>query len=252
MKSFKIAKYQVMEILSSIRTFYAIFLLVIVLLSILSFRSGGAHSSSGLDFASWIFLFIAGLNAFKRSFYFSQANNISRKTFFKGLVMGVFPITFAMSVIDVVINRIYNNFVPSPTNFDMIYSSFRDTDMRYGARMVWTPANDIYTLFSTAIWQFALYSMIFLLGILITLIYYRSSKLVKVIVSVLPIALIIFSNIIYQLLPVAFWESVGALIAGAFGWESRNPYMAVLSFGILASLFSGVAYLLTRRAVVKD
>lgn len=254
MKSLKVAKFQVIDGIPSLRIFYAIFLAIIIFIAIANVNSGGNVTSSGLELSSVIFLFIAGLNSFKTSFKFSQANNISRKTFFIGMIMGAFPIAIIMSVIDIIINRVYNIFVPCPTNFDMIYGSFRDTVM-WGFNsdvIVWKQANDLFTLLGTTIWQFALYTMVFLIGILISLIYYRSNKLLKVIVSILPFMLIMLSRIIAVLLPISFWTKLGRFIENSFGWYSRNPYMAVLSFSILGIIFAGFIYLLIRKAVIKE
>lgn len=253
MKFLKIAKYQVMDTIYPIRNFYAIFLLVITSLVLLSENSGSTFSSSGIEFASVIFIFVAALNSVRSSFIFSQANNISRKTFFKGIIMGIFPITLAMSIIDLIINRFYNIFVNCPTNFDMIYGSYRDTGMLdINGGFAWTQANDLFTLFGTVIWQFALYSLVFLVGILISSIYYRSNKLIKVIVSVLPVLIIISSFSILSLLPMAFRDAIVQFVPGAFGWYSRNPYIAVFSFTVLGVILAGFAYLLIRKAVVKD
>ncbi|MFZ5987579.1 MAG: hypothetical protein ACOYWZ_10715 [Bacillota bacterium] len=254
MKSLKIAKFQILDTIRPIGIFYGIFLIVIMFLAVSNVRSGGNISSSGIEMASAVFLLIAGLNSFKSNFRFSQANNISRKALFKGLILAVFPIAFAMSVIDLIINRVYNVFVNCPTNFDTIYGSYRDTGMRdwNTGSFVWTQANDIYTLLSTIIWNFAVYSMIFLLGILITLVYYRSNTIMKVIVSIIPTIVITLTYNIFTMLPASFRNSIGSFITGAFGWQSRNPYMAVLSFGVLGVIFTGLIYLLTKKAVVKE
>ena len=203
---------------------------------------------------SAIFLFIAGLNSFKNSFKFSQTNNSSRKTFFKGIIISIFPITLAMSIIDVIINRVYNLFVLSPMNYDMIYSSFRDTGMwnTNNTGFVWTQANNVSSLLGTIIWLFAVYSVFFLIGIFISLIYYRSNKLLKVIISVILIMLLMLSYNIYRLLPVSFWIAMGKWISFAFGWQSRNPYMAVASFTVIGIICAGFIYLLIRKAVAKE
>lgn len=246
MKALKIAKFQWLDTLVAVGIYYTVFLLVIIFLSSVSVNTGTGFTSSGLETSSVIFVFIAGLNSFKDSFKFSQANNVSRKTFFMGVIIGMIPITIGMSIIDLIINRVYNNFVNCPTIFDMVYGTFRDTGMRSaGGNIVWAQTNDIATLFGITIWQFALYSSFFLLGVLISLIYYRSNKLLKVSVSVAPIILIL-------LLPSSFWNGIALFLPAAFGWQSRNPYMAVFSFLILASIFSSFAYLLIRKAVAKE
>jgi hypothetical protein len=248
MKSWKVIKFHIMESVSTICIYYAIFIAVIIILIFLNADSGKI-SSSGLEMASVIFLFIAGLNSFKTNFKFSQANQTSRKTFFKGIIIAVFPITFAMSLLDIIINRVYNIFIPSPTNFDMIYGSLRDAGIRNSSGFAWTQANDFYTLFGTIIWQFVVYSFAFFLGLLITLVYYRSSKPVKVVVSIAPVVLLV---LLLNVLPESFRNTVGVFVSSAFGWQTRNPYMAVFNFGVLGVILTGFIYLLMRRAVARE
>lgn len=254
MKELKMAKFQVLGTIPTVSVYYALFLSFIAFLVLMSVNPNAGFTSSGLEMSSAVFIFIVGLNSFKESFKFSQANNISRKTFFKGVIMGMIPITLSMSIIDLIINRFYNIFVHCPTNFDMIYGSFRDTGMRYaGSNVVaWTQANDFSTLFGTITWQFAVYSSFFLLGILISLIYYRSNKLLKVLVSVVPVILITLLNIAFRMIPTPIRNGILNFISAAFGWQSRNPYMAVLSFIVLASIFACFGYLLIKKAVAKE
>ncbi len=99
---------------------------------------------------------VVGLNSFRNNFKFSQANNVSRITFFKGLIISILVVALFMSLIDIIINRLYNVFVSCPMNFDMIYGILQ--------------------------WMFSAYSTIIIMGILISLVYYKSSKPVKVII----------------------------------------------------------------------
>jgi len=254
-KVLKIAKYQIMDMTPAIIMFYAIFIAVIGGLVALNRASGGNAHSSGLEMATAIFLLISGLNAFKTSFRFSQANQVSRKSFFQGIILAIFPITLAMSVIDLLINRVYNRYVPSPTNFDMIYGTYRDTslgDLSEIGEAVWTQANDFATLFGTVVWQFAVYSLFFMLGLLISLIYYRCNKIMKVVVSFSPFIFICLLSSIRTVLPSRTWDAIGDFIAGAFGWQSRNPYIAIFTFTVLGVAAAAFIYLLLRKAVVKE
>jgi len=54
---------------------------------------------------------------------------------------------------------------------------------------------------------------------------------------------------ICNLLPVSFWVATGKF---AFGWQSRNPYMAVASFTVIGIICAGFIYLLIRKAVAKE
>ncbi|WP_010250388.1 hypothetical protein [Acetivibrio cellulolyticus] len=245
MKELKVAKYQIFNTINSIMIFYAIFITVIVFLGVLT-RTIEGSSSSGLEVSTIIFLLVAGLNSFKSNFKLMQANNVSRKVFVKGLLIGVFPITLAMSLIDLIINRVYNIFINCPTIFDMIYGNFR------GLREGWMQSNNIQTLFGTVIWQFAVYSAVFIFGILVSLCYYRSNKKLKVLISIVPAMLVVFSANINQILLAALNINIGEIFASALGLQSQNPYLAVFSFAVLGILFSIAIYLLTRKAIIKE
>lgn len=247
MKELKVAKYQVLSSIKPIIVFYIIVILVMNFFVVTSVSSSDQTiRTSGLDFASFIFLFVCGLNAFKETFYLTQANNISRKTFFKGLILGVFPITIAMAIIDIIINRVQNIFAKCPTTFDMIYGALRNIEFF----SEWTQSNDFLTLFGTLIWQFSTYSFIYILGILISLSYYRSNKIVKILISFIPIFIFIFfisANSTFN-----GGINIEEVISVTFGIQSQNPYIAFLTLSILMVIFSTSIYLLTKRAVTKD
>lgn len=241
MKTLKMAKYQAYDLLSAVRVFYIIIISILFFLGVLATYNKGNVSSSGIDFATVIFIFVAGLNSFKSAFKFSQSNNISRITFFKGTILGALPITFGMAVLDIIINRIYNLFVSSPMNFDMIYRS-----IQYGKNFV--PNNDFNTIIATLIFQFALYTMFFMIGLMVTTIYYRSNTVMKIIVSVSPFLLLIFLPKIAALFPRAFLKAIIDFLVFAF----QNSYSTSITFLVLSIVFAGFAFLLCRRAVAKE
>ncbi|MDP3387243.1 MAG: hypothetical protein Q8S24_08415 [Eubacteriales bacterium] len=253
MKYQKISKFVFVESLYSVRIYYAIFVAVLALLVFSSRSSGGNMSSSGLEFSTVIFLFVAGLNSFRSYFYFSQGVSVARKTFIKGLIVGILPMTMLMSVIDLVLNRIYNTFVPSPTMFDMLYTAFRDTGMRNWNTLefIWKQSNEIPLLVNTIIWQFALYTFVCLVGLLITLIYYRSNKWMRVIVSISPVIFFMLMRSLGNYL-TDFSGSIATFMDNAFGYSRMNPYMGVLTFLATGAILTVFIYLLTRKAEIKD
>lgn len=253
MKFLKISKYYFVESLYAIKIYYAIFIGVLALLVFSRLSSGGNLSSSGLEFATVIFMFVAGLDSFKTDFYFSQVVSVTRKTFIKGVIIGILPITMMMSAIDVVLNRIYNLLVPSPTMFDMLYTAYRDTGMRDMKTLdfIWQQSNEIYILFSTFAWQFALYTFICLVGLLITLIYYRSNKWMRVIVSISPVFFFMLMRSLGNYL-TDFSGSIISFMDKAFGYSSMNPYMGVLTFLATGAILTVFIYLLTRKAEINE
>jgi len=246
MKGLKVAKYQILSSIGAIGVYYLIYSMVIILISALIAGTNGKGSSSGLDFSTMVFLFVFGLNYFKANFLFSQANNISRKTFFRGLVISIFPMTFAMSILDVTINRVQNIFAKCPTTFDMTFGNYKVFQI-----VDWTQKNDLQTILGTVFWQFAMYSTFLFLGILISLCYYRSNKIVKIIISVAPITLFVFSYNINEIVKDAFNIDISQILKVVFGFHKQNLYSALFSFPILIMLFSLSIYLLIKKAVIK-
>jgi len=253
MKSLKFARYQMIDAIIPVKIYYMIFISVIALITTLAKIFNGSLTSSGIEFSTVIFIFIVGLNSFKSNFKFSQANNISRKSFVKGLIIAVFPVTAAMSVIDLVLNRIYNIFVPCPTSYDMIYGPYRGVRMYNElGEIIAINTNQFLNICGTIIWQFTVYSVFFIIGIFISALYYRSNKILKVVISAIPFILLVVLTSSSGFIPDSIWDGVSRFIVNALGLESNNPMMAVFSFGVLAAVFSGFIYLLTAKAVAKD
>ncbi|MBU3154164.1 hypothetical protein [Clostridium estertheticum] len=243
MNSYKLAKYNIKSSLRSIIIFYCIFIAVILFITI---NSTGI-SISGIEFSSMIFLFVMGLNLFKESFYFSQANNIPRIDYFKSLVITILPIALVMSIIDVILNRIYNIFVVCPTLYDMAYGNF---PRFHDYADTWIQNNSIQILIGTATFLIALYIIAFAIGLLITMIFYKYNKTMKILIFLSPIAIqAIGESVIYNF--PEFGEKSGAFIDNILGISTRNSYICVITFICLFIITMFFVYILVRKAVVK-
>ncbi|EJO5347791.1 hypothetical protein NRP93_001883 [Clostridium botulinum] len=242
-KSNKVCKYQLKTSIKSIVTYYSILIGLLILTLILNYMStGGNFKVNGIDISTSIFIFIVALNSFKSSFYFSQGNNISRKSFIVGTIEYGIIMSAILTLIDVIINRIYNIFMICPTMFDIIYGQ-----KIYDVNRPWefTLNHSVSNLFGTYVWTFALYVFVFMVGLLITMIYFRLNKLGEIIVSCIPVILIIVLNN----LPSDIYDNVCIFIGNIFGINSKNPYIAVLTFCILSILAMGLQHLLIKKAV---
>ncbi|VYU55139.1 hypothetical protein [Clostridium tertium] len=247
MKIKSVLKYNISNMIKSLGAFYAIFIFICVALTLIMRSSGGNFVSSGLELSSAIFIFVVGLNSFKENFYFMKSNNVSRKDFIYGTAASIIPIAFIMSFIDVIINRIYNVFVSCPTNYDMIYGNMRDIIYN---NVFWKQSNSFETLINTFLFQGVVYAFAFAIGFVITILYYKSNSLTKVIISVVPVAFIIFSNLIIEIYP-SFFNGAIKFIQFIFGWNTLNPYAGILTFIILYIILVIISRLLTRKAVLK-
>ena len=179
MKILKVAKMNFEGIKKSAIIYYFIFICVIIGLMVVS---RGIITMSGIEVSTVIFLFVCGLNSFKSNFYFAKSNGISRRTFIKGLLISSIPIALVMSIIDIIINRISNIFIKSPTLYDMIYGNLSVySGLVYENN--WVQSNSFTNIINTFLFQFSFCLLAYIAGIVINMIYYRSNSYVKVTVS---------------------------------------------------------------------
>ena len=247
MKSLKIAKMNIEGIMKSAIIYYSIFVCVIIGLIAVS---GGRSSMSGVEFSTVIFIFVCGLNLFKSNFYFAKSNGISRKTFIKGLLISIIPIALVMSIIDIIINRINNIFIKNPTLYDMSYGNLLG-DVGRIHEGVWIQSNSLATIFNTILFQFSLCLLAYVVGIVINMIYYRSNKYLKVLVSVIPVVFIIF-NANFSTKNPGLTMRINEFLDYIFGFNPSNVFACITTFLVLVVILSGVAFLLIRKAIIKE
>lgn len=246
MKSLKVAKYNIEGSIKPVVIFYTVVLSLLLVMTGVNVIEEGSIRNSGIDVATVIFLFIAGISTFKESFYFSQANNISRKEYFKGIVMHALPLAAVCSIMDIIINRLFNLMSTCPSNYDMIYGTFSKLGFN-----TWVQSSDVATLFKTFLFQFSLYTLMVLIGLFVGAMYYRCNKKLRVVISVLPIAIIMGINAIALSYPELQMRVI-EVIDKIFGISTQNVYSAIITFicGILILIV--LLYVLIRKAVIKE
>ena len=249
MKSLKVARMNIEGVMKSAIIYYGTFIFILmVLISLYIF--GGRVTMSGIEVSTVIFLFVCGLNSFKSNFYFAKSNGISRKTFIKGLLISSIPIALVMSIIDIIINRINNIFIKNPTLYDVSYGNLLgDVGRVYEGS--WVQSNSLATIFNTILFQFSLCLLAYVVGIVINMIYYRSNKYVKVLVSVIPVAFIMFSGN-FSIRNSGLTIRVKEFFDYIFGFNPVNVFACVSTFLVLTVVLWGIAFLLIRKAVIKE
>ena len=250
MKSLKIAKINFENIMKSAILYYSMFIFIFLVLCIINYTSGLQGTMSGIEFVTIIFLFISGLNSFKSNFYFAKSNGISRKTFIKGLLISSLPIALVVSILDITINRINNIFIKNPTLYDMTYGSLLG-NMANVFNDSWVQSNSFATIINTFLFQFSFCLLAYVVGIVINMIYYRSNKYVKVLVSVAPVMLIIFNTTLSIRNPRLAMK-LNEFIDYIFGFDPLNVFACITTFLIITVILSGIAFLLIRKAVIKE
>ena len=179
------------------------------------------------EFTTGIVALLIGLVLFIPDFKVALANGISRKTFLLANLLSAGTAAAAFSIFNLLVVAIHGIFWPITFSSDLLYPK-----IGWGFLLIW---------------QFALYLLIILAGRLIALAYYRSSALGRWVLSIAPWALL-------GVWVVANARSEGALRAVLSEylqwslWFTRGSPMLLVYSAILC----GVAYLLIRRAPLKD
>ena len=228
--SLSVAKLKFMDCLKAMGIFYSISLLLMILTWFLSVkeRGGGYNNES----AALIFLFVCGLNSFKESFKFTSANGVSRKRYFRESLIAMAGIAALATLVETGLRLISQVFTRHEMLYNMLYES--------------------NSIIAVVAWTFALFFCVSLLGWLINLIYYRSSALLKIVVSLSPVYVTILLIWLNKLIGGSVFIAIGNFISFYWGITDSNSYVAVLNLLATSVFFCGLIFLLMRRAPVKE
>ena len=231
-----VSKYLIKDMSKAMLVFYAV---IITLSTIMvgSFvainnNSSGNVSFGGFGFSAVIFLFIAAMNSFKVNFKFMLANNVTRKSFFAAALLGLGGMAAVMSLLDFISDRILKTMIPYVGLFEGLYKN--------------------NSLAANLLWTFALLLFAACWGWLITILYYWCSKLMKTVISILPVLIVILLGILNERVGGAISTAVVRFLTVSLGFVDYNAYIAVLSFMIGSLILGGLSYLLIRRMPIKD
>lgn len=241
-------KYHLLDNRKAIIIFYIVILFVIGLAFTFAFSSTVTGDPSlvsiqiaGVDGATMIFLFILGLNSFKERFRMFIQNGISRKTMFVSFILSTAIISVGMALIScflVILGKLSvlsNEQISFQGMFEQIYG--------------------YQTFFKQLFFLACVYMAVILIGYFITVLYYRMNKGGKIAVSVgVPAFLIAGLPIIdYSLAGGAINNTIAFAFTYSFGlYNGANPYYGMFTCLCTFTLFSGLVWLLMRKAVIKD
>ncbi|MGE5529405.1 MAG: hypothetical protein ACM3X6_09725, partial [Patescibacteria group bacterium] len=208
-------------------------LLITSLVMVFVTKSGTEPMIVGqIDVQAFVMIIVLGLLSFRTSFRFLLANGFSRKLFF-GINFAALTVTAAAwTGIIMLIAAAYKAFVPYRLLFSLIYKDA-------GGAPAW-----IFTeLLFTAV-----------LGWTISMIYYRCNILGKIFVSVAPFVLATLIVLIDSRIGWGISRSLSGFFMAAFGLsaDAPQPYRGVLTMLLGVVLLGGCAFLLLRRAQIKD
>lgn len=239
----KIYKYQLKIAQKVFSVYYAIFgaflVSIIVATKILDKCNGEVN---GVDLGAFITIFVLGLCSFKKPFYFSQGNNVSRKSFIIGTIKYGVVMTAILPFINIIISKALSIFTDSPNIFDLIYM------LPENFQIYLNPALSdmkLYLLINY-IWSFTIGLLIFMTGLTITMIYFRLNKIGQIVVSLIPIMMLIGMDCFGD-----FNENIGIpVIMKLLGFQPQNPYIGIITFIILSLVAMIIQLSLVRRATI--
>lgn len=241
-----VVKYNISEMKNSILIFYTVILMIFILftISVSGMSERNSHSSlSGIEIASAIFLFVVGISFFKQNFLFLSTNGVTRKIQFKGFIISSLIISLIMAAIDTV----YGNAIPEFENykplFRQVYSGFVKTESKLAA------------IFIGFVCTATLYLLMTVFGYFIRTLYYRMSRTLKIVVSVGVPALysVILPVLDFKLTRGKISMSIMQFFCTVSGLNGQsNPYVTILFDIACTVILLCLAYLLVRRAPLKE
>jgi len=234
-------KYQLGKQMNAAAWFYGTVIVLYTVTTIITKNIAGVGVSTNAAEFSAIFLFVMGLCSFKENFFMLTQNNVSRGTIFKSRLMVAVTAALVVALADILITGAYY-----AMNADLISRGwFRYTYMIDGGFFV--PAEFLF--------KFALNLTALAAGYFITTMFYRLNRTGKVIVGagVPTLVFIIFPLVDFFLIGDPGGASVIQAIADAVkAMELTTTALYTIPILLLLSIiFSGLAWLLIRRAPVK-
>lgn len=247
-------RYQLADHKKSILVFYlvvfCIYLLTAVAVIAISHYGNGdiSGSMSGMESAALIFLFVSGMNSFKENFGMLTQNGVSRRSLLVGRIFVMATVCLFMVLVDKVwyfitvgMSGIFKNVIDTSLFMDMFYNRSAVLSP-FGLHM------------ESLVFNFASYFMAMCLGYLVTVIFYRMSKLGKLIIGVgVPVLFLIVLPIVDTLLCKGLINyHVSNFIVRMLGLNVGNPMYAVGSFFVVSAITLAASWLVMRRAPLHE
>lgn len=199
---------------------------------------GSAITVGSIDIIAFIWMLILGLIFFKPSFKFMLSYGISRKRFFKGTMLCLIIISLLGAAAVMLISVASRNYVNINVLYEILYKNLHPLGF--------------------VVWSFTLLLLMGVLGLFINLLYYRSSRQMKYIISLSPLVLSASLTIFDILSNGGMLRSLFHFLVLAMGFpggvseSTPNPYIGALTMLTLSAVISGFIFLLIRRAPIKD
>jgi len=247
MKTKPVLKYLLSDYKSVLLIMYLCAYVLAVLLGVSTSKLENSWCG-GLEFISIITLFVLGLSSFKPYFKLFSANGVSRRTIFYSAVAGLGIIAAIMALIDTLNTLLFSHFA----NYQSMFRQFYYHNMLSSSQ--WA-AYSVSTLIQQLLWSIFAYFWIAMIGLLITTLYYRMNKGLKIAVSVgVPVLwLFVLPSLDQHLWGNRLSHIMQTFFNFAWGYSNGyNPYIGMASMLVFAAVTAAFSWLLIRRAGVKQ
>lgn len=258
MKFLKAFKYQLNDVKASVITFYCVMIGIAILLSsIITLNVSNVKGDAiGIDAATPVFLFILSLCIFSTNFSFLNQNGVSRRT----MVLSCFAMFATIAGIMLAIDIIYTTFMiilcelfggEYATLFDsMYYFGAKEPKSDYINTLMYLPSvsQKLIRIAANIIFNYVSYIAAAVTGYFISIVFYRLTKLWRIIVFIIiPVVLLNSSYSIYRL-GKSFFDNISR-------WLDRNifnsPTGTIISMLIWIVVFGTLSYVIATRASLK-
>ena len=251
MKLKSIYKYLVCQSGKSYLIFVGILLAIMhigLFITVLLESNGGI---GGMEMATLTYMLVSGIVIYRESLSVSMQNGISRRTFFIGSILTFITISLIASAGDVVINLLGNTY---EKHCNMIYDSMYEQFFMkgfYDENVIVTPALSDY--FKIFIFDFIVYITVSTIGLTISVILYRLSKALKIII---PIGFLFICQILSVVIPYIdykFFDNkfMNKLIP-CLQWMVESIYHLMAVISCAAVIFIFISFLFIRRVPLND
>lgn len=235
----RVIHYQLFDLGKAFLIYYFIILSIILLGGGVVIISSGNATFNGTGFSSTVFCFIAGLCMFREYFYLFSQNGVSRKTTYIGTLSSITLLSALISIIEVLFVYLSRLFPSDRIRFIHFMDIF--TQVTASSSLALQILLDLILTFLIIITCFSA-------GYLIAVLFYRSSKILKIgIAAGLPVLLFLGLPLLAYIFPEAA-ARCGKLLMTISGLESGNPLIAMLTLVITAAFLNIVNYFAVRKA----
>lgn len=242
--------YHLSEIKRPVLIFYGILFSIFILSFVLSVVYQDVRTQiAGVDFATAIFLFVMGCVTFNEIFPMLLQNSVSRKTMFKSRMAVALTAALFMSVVTALFTYGWREFLdvlpfmPSVSVFSVFQSVYFQAQDHSLAVILWS-----------ALLMFCINLFMYMIGMLLSLIFYRVNTLVKVLIAAgIPVLLIFVLPIVDAFFTKGqMLECFTHFINTVFGLSGREIWKGCVSLAVGSVLAGTASWLVMRRIPVKN